>query len=318
MLLLLVLIVRVIERPVDGQTDAYTADFTDANGLRVGHDVRLHGVPVGKVERIELHDDHDRVRFTVQRTHAVTVTTTLAIRYQSLTGERYVDVRREAGQPQRPTDPIPTARTVPSFDITTLFNGLQPVLAEFSPQSLNKFSETMLAVIEGDGDGIGPAFDAIDELSKHVTDRQQVISVLFANLRQISDSLGGRSPQLTELLTGFGHLFDVLDASMKGMVHLADLSPYVFAPINNMMRIMGMTTETNPDMDNLLRLMFPDPQALVDLAGHVPALIQSLDALVPKLNGTSQLDLNCSKGAATIPEPLRLVMAGQRISVCRN
>ena len=52
---------------------------------------------------------------------------------------------------------------MPSFDVTTLFNGLEPVLRQLSPEELNKFTGSLYAVLEGTGNGIGPALAAIEQ-----------------------------------------------------------------------------------------------------------------------------------------------------------
>ncbi|WP_157124129.1 MlaD family protein, partial [Nocardia pseudovaccinii] len=157
-------------------------EFTDANGLKTGDDVRMYGVAVGKVQDISLENGRAAVELTVQRDRPVYDASVFAIHYQSLTGQRYIHLR----QPEHPTpnladgSTIGTDHTIPSFEITQLFNGLQPVLQEFSPGALNQFTESVLAVNEGNGAGIGPALDVIGRLSSYVSDRQAVLATLSA------------------------------------------------------------------------------------------------------------------------------------------
>ncbi|WP_052172651.1 MlaD family protein [Nocardia sp. BMG111209] len=113
MALALIGVLQVIERPVAGATDSYTAMFTDANGLRVGDEVRLYGVQVGKVDSLGLAGPLARVRFTVMRTHPLFDNSTLAVKYQNLTGSRYLEIE-QAERPDRRHDPsvgYPTAQT---------------------------------------------------------------------------------------------------------------------------------------------------------------------------------------------------------------
>lgn len=55
-----------LRRDVPGTTVPYAAMFTDVFGLREGDDVRMAGVRVGRVEKIELHGDLAKVSFAVQ------------------------------------------------------------------------------------------------------------------------------------------------------------------------------------------------------------------------------------------------------------
>lgn len=106
--LLFILVVNAMRNPVDVDTRSYSADFTDASGLHPNGDVRFRGKRVGKVTSVELKQGADKstplahVEFTLDTDHVITDTTSLAIKYQNLTGVRYVDVRpggeRSAGQ----------------------------------------------------------------------------------------------------------------------------------------------------------------------------------------------------------------------------
>lgn len=92
---LLILITNVIRQPVDGQTRTFTADFSDVSGLQQGADVRVHGVRVGKVTTIDLQRANGRsfasVMFTLEKRFGVVPASRLAVKYQALTGLRYLD-----------------------------------------------------------------------------------------------------------------------------------------------------------------------------------------------------------------------------------
>ncbi|MFC9995171.1 MlaD family protein [Nocardia sp. NPDC127526] len=319
--LLLAVVVAAITRPVGGGTEGYRAEFTDASGLKTGDDVRMYGVQVGKVTAIDLVGTQAVVRFTVQQDRPVYTASTLAIRYQSLTGQRYVDVRQpdSPGEQQRTGDTIGADRTIPSFDITQLFNGLQPVLREFSPGALNQFAEGVLAVIEGNGTGIGPALDAFERMSRYVSDRQAVLTTVVANMRSISDQIGGKSPYLLTLLQGLADVFSVFQEKVDGLLLFADAAPSTLGPLNSIMATLGFTENENVELEKDLRLLFPDPDQALDLLGRLPGLVQSLANLLPPASvPAGQIDMTCSKGNAAVPGPLAVLIAGQRISICNS
>ncbi|MFD5178000.1 MlaD family protein [Nocardia sp. NPDC058379] len=314
--LVLVGVLRVIERPVDGETFTYTALFTDANGLRHGDDVRLHGVQVGKVDEVELDGALARVRFTVVRDHLPDAGATIAIRYQNLTGFRYLEVRppEVPGRPRDPGAVFGTAETVPDFDITRLFKGLQPVLAELSPDDLNRFATSILAVIQGDGTGVGQALGAIDTLSRYASDRQAVLSTLAANLAQVADHLGGKSGNAMRLLTNLTNLFVTITEKLPGLVDFAAGIPVVLQPLRSMLTVLGVTGERDRDLDAALRRAFPDPDDAVAAFADLPGLIQAMAQAVPQTGP----GLVCSHGTAEVPEPLRVLLTGQGVVLCRR
>ncbi len=314
----LVAVFRVIERPVNGRTDSYTALFTDANGLRVGDDVRLYGVEVGKVDGVDLDGILARVRFTVTSNHPLFINSKVAVKYQNLSGFRYLDIQQpdQPGARRSPSAVFSTAETVPAFDITALFKGLQPVLATLSPGDINQFANSLLAVIQGDGTGIGPAIAAIDKLSRYASDRQEVLSILVANLSQVSEHIGGKSGNAMKLVANLTNLFTAITDKLPGLVDFADAIPPVLQPLRDMLTVLGITGDSNKDLDALLRRAIPDPHEASAVFGRLPGLIQSMAAAVPPTGPDATI--TCTQGIAVAPQPIQVLIAGQRITLCRR
>ena len=98
--------------------------------------------------------------------YAVVSGTRLAIKYQALTGLRYLDVvnpSQNASAATVVTD-IPVSMTQPSFDITTLFNGLQPVIATLNTEEIDTFTENAATYLSGEG-GLKPMLE-IPEINR--------------------------------------------------------------------------------------------------------------------------------------------------------
>ncbi|WP_280399844.1 MlaD family protein [Nocardia carnea] len=318
MALVLALVIGAIKRPVDGDTETHHALFTDANGLKTGDDVRMFGVQVGKVEAVTLDGDKAKVRLTVTTDTPVYDNSVLAIRYQNLTGQRYIDLQQQPNPGVRLADgtDIGTGQTVPSFDVTSLFNGLQPVLATLSPEALNQFTESMLAVIEGDGSGIGPALDAIGTLSEYVEDRQQVIGTLVRNMSDLAERVGGRLYHLVPLLARLTDIFEALQRNVGGLADFAMSAPSVLEPVDRLLATLGLSPEMGPDIDAMIRHLFPDPQQAVDTFGRLPGLLAAVDTAFPRTPAGFRPE--CSKGAAEVPAPVRVLIGGQQVAICNG
>ena len=82
------------------RTNSYSAEFSNASGLRAGQFVRASGVEVGKVKKIELVEGDKRIRvdFSVDRSVQLYQSTTAQIRYQDLIGNRYLELSRGTGE----------------------------------------------------------------------------------------------------------------------------------------------------------------------------------------------------------------------------
>ena len=165
------------------------------SGLYVGDDVRISGVQVGKVQTIRLDGRVAKVDFTAQADHPLYTNTVAAVRYQTLIGQRYVELVQPSKPDARLPDSgtIPIGQTIPSFDVAKLFNGFQPMFQTLDPAQFNLLGENLLRLIQGDESGIGPFLHDLDEISKLAVDRQAVITAMIRNLSAISQDLGGKS-----------------------------------------------------------------------------------------------------------------------------
>ncbi len=81
------------------RTIGYSAEFSNASGLRAGQFVRASGVEVGKVKDVRLIEGDKRVQvdFAVDRSLPLYQSTTAQIRYPNLIGDRYLELSRGEG-----------------------------------------------------------------------------------------------------------------------------------------------------------------------------------------------------------------------------
>ncbi|RDH13593.1 MlaD family protein [Tsukamurella pulmonis] len=314
--------VRALTRPAQDAQSAYSATFTNASGLRAGDDVRLLGVQVGKVREVALDQDdaargsRARVDFTVARDQRITTATTLSIRFQNLTGLRYLEVAPSDAQAPvlDPGSRIGTDRTVPSFDVTTIFNGLQPVLAAMQPEQINHLAQSIAAVVQGDGSGLGPLLDALQTLSRFTNDRSALLQTLVRNLTTINDSLGGKSTALPTVIGYLQGVGEVMRNAAPSTKILSDQGAELMTAADALLRGVGL----HPQGSSLLELARPELprlQGLVDLAALLPGLFANLtQQQVPSAGG----DTGCSRGEAQLPGGVLVFLRGTKVTLCRR
>jgi phospholipid/cholesterol/gamma-HCH transport system substrate-binding protein len=313
--LLFVIVVNAITIPVQGPTHSYTAEFTDVSGLHVHGDIRTEGVQIGKVNSITLVRENGasiaKVGFSLQKPYQLTDNTVLAVKYQNLTGIRYVDLEAPA-QPGRPVDNLTTAQTRPSFDITALFNGLQPVLSTMSTNDINTFTQNAISVLQGDGGGLAPMMDSVQKLADLAQSREQVISTLAANMSHIADSIGGKSPEVMDFMHSVEIPIDramtILDKFQKTAVD----GPAFTAPIDRLLIDLGLNGEFN--VDQLLAHVFstlPNAAAALRL---LPATLADLQ--LPPLTQPGHGAMGCSHGIAKLPTDVQVLLNGSEVVVC--
>ncbi|WP_082938118.1 MULTISPECIES: MlaD family protein [Gordonia] len=311
--LLFVLIQNAIKNPTESPTNGVSADFTDVSGLRPNADVRVRGVRVGKVTDVQLSQSGTRssatVDFTIDSSHHLTDRSRVAVKYANLSGVRYLDVIDGEGSGRR-VDHVPADRTVPSFDITTLFNGLQPALRTLSPADINTFTSNALTLLQGDGSGLKPLLASVDKLSRYATDRQQVVSTLVANLSRISDTLGGKSPQIIEFLRDVERPIDSAMSVLDEFEKADRYGPKLMGNINQI--LAGLGIEPTTDIDALLSEAFPSIDNLQKSMGLLPTVAAAMQSA----SAAPAADRQCSRGQAELPGIVRVLMNGSGVVVC--
>jgi phospholipid/cholesterol/gamma-HCH transport system substrate-binding protein len=315
---LLIVITNEIRQPIEATTGTYSAEFTDVSGLSDGADVRVRGVRVGKVQAIELKRSGDgrsiaNVRLTLDSRFVIVSETRLAVRYQALTGLRYVDVQNPAdsdASAHRVTD-VPTTMTQPSFDITVLFNGLQPVLATLSPEQINTFTDNATAFLQGDGNGLEPMLDSIHTLTAFVSDRQQVVATIVRNLATLADGVSGRSQYLVQILNEIdqpvSQALSVLDEFRKSQVAGSDFTRAVL----RLLAAAGL--RPGIDVDTALDKAFTNVYDAVEAFKRTPVIWDNIPP--PPEDGTP---VPCSHGRAQLPEAMDVLLNGQRVVLCNK
>ncbi len=314
-----VLIVNVLRQPVESATRSYTAEFSDASGLHVDADVRVRGVRVGKVADLRLMRKGGQsiaeVDLSLDQRYTVVPATRLAIKYQALTGLRYVDVSNPAEQ-SNPADAVhrvPMSMTQPSFDITTLFNGLQPVLATLSPDDLDTFTANAASFLQGDGDGLGPMLDSIHKLTALVADRQHVVATLMSNLSAIADGLGGHSKDLVQVLEWLNRPLDaalsVLDEFRKSELYGPSFTSAALRLLEN----AGFSPPGKADIDQGIDRAITVFDNYSDAFKRVPVIWDNVEP--PAEDGQPQ---PCSKGRAQLPQSMDVLLNGQRVVLCNR
>lgn len=316
-LLLFIVLANVMLQPVPSETRSYTADFTDASGLHLDADVRVHGVRVGKVNSISLMRTGGQslaaVGLTLDKRYTVTAKSRLAVKYQALTGLRYVDVvdPSESDPAARNVPHIPTSMTQPSLDITTLFNGLQPVLATLSPDEINTFTANAAAYLQGDGGGLGPMLDSIHKLTDFVSKRQDVVATLMRNLNAIAEEMGGHSKDLVQILDWVNRpldqALDILDEFRKSDLY----GPGFAEPVARLLRAAGL--KPGIDIDKALDKAFTNLDNAVEAFKMVPVMWENLEPPAP-----AGMPLSCPRGRAQLPPSIDVLLNGQKVVLCNS
>jgi phospholipid/cholesterol/gamma-HCH transport system substrate-binding protein len=247
-LMLTWLVYVTLRRDVAGRTVPYAALFSDVFGLREGDDVRMAGVRVGRVEKIELQDDLAKVSFVVQSNQQVLGNTVASVTYQNIVGQRYLGL--SLGSIGEPTplaadSVIPTERTDPSFDVGALLNGYEPLFSVLNPRDADNLTKGVIQSLQGDEASITALVDQTGRLTESFAGKDDELGDVITDLNVVVDNLARHNDSLDQIIVEARGAVSTFDARRPELVdstgsiarvvrQLATISDEVYPDLNEL------------------------------------------------------------------------------------
>lgn len=292
------ILATTIRNSSSGEQHTFTAVFTDVTSLNRGDDVRVKGVRVGAVEKIEIIDKRlAKVTFTVRAEVPIEKGATVGIKFRNMVGQRMLTldqpplvsgsgtsagtVRTVAAGPAAAPPLVQDGHefgvedTRPALDLTVLFNGFRPLMKMLSPQDVNNLSAQIIAVFQGEDATVDGLISSTASLTSTLAQKDQVIGELITSLSGVLGTIDERSGQLDTLLVTMQQLVSglaedrtTIGESIEGMGELST-------------RVAGMLKDTRPPLRKSIGHLGEISQTLDD---HSPQVQNFLDKLPTKLD----------------------------------
>ena len=228
-----------------GGKTRYSAMFSDVTGLLAGNDVRIAGVRVGQVNKIELADRKlAKVTFSLEDKRKIPESSILRLRYRNLVGERYLAVTEGPGSadPMPPDKTFPVTQTRNALDLTVLFNGFRPLFQALDPQSTNEVAYELIQTLQGEGATLESLMRRTASLTNTLADRDAVIGRVITNLSTVLDTLDDGDQlsqlvlQLRRLASGFAADRAAIGESIAGISDLTSATTSLLADVRGPLR----------------------------------------------------------------------------------
>jgi phospholipid/cholesterol/gamma-HCH transport system substrate-binding protein len=265
------------------RTYSYSAEFSNASGLRDGQFVRASGVEVGKVKNVKLIDGGTRVRvdFGVDRSVPLYQSTTAHIRYLNLIGDRYVELKRGEGEGADQVLPpggfIPLSHTQPALDLDALIGGFKPLFRALDPEKVNTIASAIITVFQGQGGTINDILDQTAQLTSRLAERDQAIGEVIKNLNIVLDTTVKHRKEFDETVDNFEKL-------ITGLQNHADPLAAGTASISNAAgTVADLLADNRALLHKALNYLEAIQQPIVDQRDEYNALIQRFPTALNQL-----------------------------------
>ena len=217
-LLLMLGAFRADKLPIIGAGDVYHADFAEIGSLKKGNEVRIAGVPVGKVQGVSLDGDKVDVKFKLDKGVKLGRDTGASVGIRTLLGATYLAVEPSGSGTLKKGSTIPISRTTPPYDVVDAFSDLSVTTDALDVDQISKALNTLSDVAAKTPREFKGAIKGVSDLSRNLANRDEQINTLLENLKKVTGVLNARNDNLEALFKDSAVLFQAV-SSRRDAIH---------------------------------------------------------------------------------------------------
>lgn len=292
--------------PLKPQGYRVNVTFNEAVQLATEADVRISGVPIGKVKKVSPDQGRTEATLEIEPRYAPLPDDVKAIlRSKTLLGETYVEL--SPGTKSAPS--IPDHGTIPAAQVSNQVQ-LDEVIRTFDQPTREAFGDWLIGqsdAVKGHGDQLNQAFGVLpmfftdsNSLMTVLHRQDKALSRIFRNTATIFKAVDSRPGQLTDLIIASNNLLRVTGNRSQQLVETFNEFPeflrQVRATTNEFQDFsdgtQNLINNTNAFADASSPLIKKSVKAADDAAALVKSLEPMLDKADAGLPATNQfLDL---------------------------
>lgn len=273
----------------------FTAEFSDASGLRTGNIVQVAGIRVGRVNDVTIDGDKVLVHFDVHDAELGTKTRA-SVQVLNLLGEKYLDLVPQGSGELDSGGTIPLSRTDAGYDIVGTLSTLTNKTEAINTEQLGTALSTLAGTLKQAAPEVRSSFRGLSRISQTIASRDEELGTLLERAHNVTELLDERKGDLVKLMKEGDLVFKELIArrdaihsllvnARKLATELEGLARDNQAQIGPALEELGKTTKFLTDREKLLRRTIHDlgPYAsiLINIIGTGPWF----DAYVPNFAG---------------------------------
>lgn len=273
----------------------FHAELLDASGLRVGSQVQVAGVRVGRVNDIRIHADRVVVDFEVDDAE-LGKESRAAVEVQNLLGEKFLNVTSDGTGDLPEGSTIPLERTEVTFDIVSTLGQLTTTTEKTQKQTLSQALNTLASTIDAAAPEVEGSFRGISRLSRTIASRDEEISQLLESSAEVTSLLDERKGDLVSIMRSSNKVFaeirrrkDAIHALLVNVRRLADDLEGTVADNREQLKptldliddVLGHLEQREDQLKTLLHNYGP----YVNILGNIIGTGPWFDAYVPNITG---------------------------------
>jgi phospholipid/cholesterol/gamma-HCH transport system substrate-binding protein len=291
-----------------------SASFQEASQLASEADVRISGVPVGKVKTIENDPRTGRSTVTMEleaKYSPLPSDAKAMLRQKTLLGETYVELTPGTEQAKK----VPEGGSLPEGNVSETVE-LDEILRTFDPETRDAFQEwmqTQAQAIDGHGRDLNDALGNLGPFAEDaavlvdILNRQEpAVTRLISNTGVVFEALTERGDQLRELIENSNRVFQTT-AQRDRELQEAFIALPTFERESR--QTVDRLTQFARDTDPLVTQLRPAARELSPTLRDLSALAPDLEAFFREINPLIDASRRGFPAAEQVLEDLRPLLA---------
>lgn len=269
-----------------GSSSEYKAMFSDVSKLEKGDKVRMAGVEVGRIKGVDLVDGNlAEVSFTVDSDQIVYTDTSAVVRYQNLTGDRYMALEHKSGE-KKTLDgggTIPLENTEPALDLDALLGGFKPLLKALDPGQVNQLTSAIISVFQGESGNVAQLLAATNSLTNTLANRDELIGSVIDNLNVVLGTVADNKEHVDSMVDDLQQLISGLSKDAEPIAQsverlstagqsmsdlIADVRPPLQQSLSEGNRLAGNINDDEPFVENVINRLSSDFEKMLRLGAY--------------------------------------------------
>ena len=250
-----------------------TAEFGDAAGLNPENQVRVAGIKVGTVEKVELVGDKVVVSMQIDNGTEIPEDATAEIKLATLLGTKFVEIDASGSDPfLQDGDVIPLERTEIPYEIYQASNQGTAVLEDLDGPTLNKMLVQLTKLTAAAEDEVGEALEGLNDLGAGVGAKEEELRELLAGSDDLTALLSDEGDEIVRLVDASNTVLGSLAQKREEVQSLLEVTKQMAANVTSLVR------ENRSRIDGILTKL---DRALVVLDRNVEHIDMALEYAGP-------------------------------------
>lgn len=250
-----------------------TAEFGDAAGLNPENQVRVAGIKVGTVEKVELVGDKVVVSMQIDNGTEIPEDATAEIKLATLLGTKFVEIDASGSDPfLQDGDVIPLERTEIPYEIYQASNQGTAVLEDLDGPTLNKMLVQLTKLTAAAEDEVGEALEGLNDLGAGVGAKEEELRELLAGSDDLTALLADEGDEIVRLVDASNTVLGSLAQKREEVQSLLEVTKQMAANVTSLVR------ENRSRIDGILTKL---DRALVVLDRNVEHIDMALEYAGP-------------------------------------